>query len=614
MEENNNIEKEVEQLEVLEPEETLEPIMENVEPVQPEPAPQVPQEIINQMNSEPAPQIVETVNEPAPTMPQQPVVEPVQEEVVEPPMENIEETPTVETPVPPVMNNAEPVPPIMNNETSAEPVINNEVSAAPTEPAPPVQQPAFSMTPDPNVKLEEVEEKKKKSPKIFIIGAVAVVVIGVLFFLYNSVFQNKKVIVQKEITTIFDSFINTVKEIDKQTIDIDFDKDKVGVEGSLSISSNFKSQEIDLSKLKDYSFKYNGVIDKSSNKLSGSITLNKKDNPYLALNTFMNGKTLFLQSEELYSKVLKTTLDKEIKDYDFNSLEMNKITTLLEKTRDIVKNSVNEKDIKKSTVSKDINGKKQSVNKVSYSLNYVQLVKDIINGYIKDKEVLKILSDISGEEVDDIKESLQEELKYIDDSDEVIMIDSYHDKLTSSVKLIEISREGLVFSITKLNDLEKFSYKLDDQELLIGSYDKKKEELKFETTTEDNRMEFVLKKKKENSYSISMTAVIDESRYSLEATIDNKVTKDTIENNAEVTLHLDVDGEKISTEIKSTSKLSKAGTVKEINGASAVDVNSITEEDIYAIENNLLTKVQSILMDIMPGYFDSINMRLQDDF
>ena len=261
MEENNNIEKEeVEQLEVLEPEETLEPIMENVEPVQPEPAPQVPQEMMNQMNSEPAPQIVETVNETESTMPQQPVVEPVKEEVVEPPMENIEETPTVETPVPPVMNNAEAVPPIINNETSAEPVINNEVSAAPTEPAPPVQQPAFSMTPDPNVKLEGVEEKKKKSPKIFIIGAVAVVVIGVLFFLYNSVFQNKKVIVQKEITTIFDSFINTVKEIDKQTIDIDFDKDKVGVEGSLSISSNFKSQEIDLSKLKDYSFKYNGVI------------------------------------------------------------------------------------------------------------------------------------------------------------------------------------------------------------------------------------------------------------------------------------------------------------------------------------------------------------------
>ena len=194
------------------------------------------------------------------------------------------------------------------------------------------------------------------------------------------------------------------------------------------------------------------------------------------------------------------------------------------------------------------------------------------------------------------------------------MIDSYHDKLTSSVKLIEISSEGLMFSITKLNDLEKFSLKIENKEVLIGSYDKKKEELKFETTTEDNRMEFVLKKKKENSYSISMTAVIDESRYSLEATIDNKVTKDTIENNAEVTLHLDVDGEKISTEIKSTSKLSKAGTVKEINGASAVDVNSITEEDIYAIENNLLTKVQSILMDIMPGYFESINMRLQDDF
>ena len=549
MEENNKIEEEqIEELEILDSEESPKPPVENVEPVQPEPAPQVPQEMINQMNNEPTPQIIAAYDQEnfnMPNIPKEQTAEAPTENVVEPPKENIQETPVPNTEVPPVVNNPE----------------NGVTETETTQPEPTPQQP-FSMTPDPNVKIEEDlgEEKKKKSPKALIIGVVVLALLGGLYFLYNSIFQNKKVIVQKEVTTVFDSFIKTVKELEKQTIDVDFDKDKLGVEGSLSVSSNFKSPEIDLSKLKDYSFKYNGVIDKSNNKLSGSISLNKKDSPLLSLNAFLNGKTVLFQSEQIYNKILKTTVDQELKDYDFNSIDTKNITILLEKTRDIIKNSVNEKNIKKSSVSKEINGKKQSVNKVSYTLDLNQLEKDLINGYLKDSEVLDILSDMSGIEVKELKEQLNESLKYFGDDKNEILIESYHDKLTSALKLIEVIQEekgfdgsnySTVFSITKDKDIDKFSLKTADTEIFTGFYDKKKEEFKIETSIPETRFELVLKKNKENSYSLNMNMAMDEIRFSVESTFENKVSKDSVENNAKVSINVDVEGEKINADITS---------------------------------------------------------------
>ena len=615
MNENNN---QIEELEPTLDSSTPNPVVQeessvtNVEPVQPQPEPQIPSGMIDQVNKQEEPQIIASYDQGASTpqpIQQTPVEQtiqseavptPVNNDVIEPPMENIEES-SVTSSVPPIVENKE-----------------NEVVSPMNTP-----QPTFSMEPDPNIKLDDEEEieNKKKQPKALIIGIGVLVLLGLLYFLYNSTFQNKKVIVQKEVTTVFDTLIGAIKEIDNKKLDIDFDKDKVGVEGSLNVSSNFKSTEMDLSKLKDYSLNYNGVLDKNNNKLSGSISLNKNNSKLLSADTYINGKTILLQSAEIYNKIIKTTMDKEIKEYDFNkTLETENITILLEKTKNIVKNSINEKNITKTSVTKEINGKKQSVNKVSYKLDLNQLEKDIMNGYLKDEECLKILSDISGEEVKDIKELINESLKYYGDEKEEILVDAYTDKFTSSLKLLEIvkelggSKNSIVFSVTKNTDNYKFSLKATNEELLTGYYDKKKEELKVESSSDGARLEAVLREEKEDSYYLSINMAAENNRFSVEGTIDNKKTKESLENNTKVSINADIDGEKINADITSTYKISKSGTIKELNEASAIDMESIPDEDYNVIEGNLLEKVQKIIMDIMPGYFESINMRLTENF
>lgn len=615
MNENNN---QIEELEPILDSSTPNPVVHEeslttkVEPVQPQPEPQIPSGMMEQVNKQEGPQIIasydqeQSASQPTEqttvdtTTQSEAVPTPVNNEVVEPPIENIEESAKTVS-LQPIIDNKE-----------------NEVVSPMNTP-----QPTFSMEPDPNIKLDDEEEveNKKKIPKALIICIGVLALLGVLFFIYNITFQNKKVIVQKEVTTIFDTFIGAIKEIDNKKLDIDFDKDKVGVEGTLNVSSNFKSTEMDLSKLKDYSLKYNGVLDKNNNKLSGTISLNKNNSKLLSADAYINGKTLLFQSAELYNKIMKTTMDKELKEYDFNqTLETENITKLLEKTKNIVKNSINDKNITKSSVTKEINGKKQSVNKVSYRLDLNQLEKDIMNGYLKDEECLKLLSNISGEEVKDIKELINESLKYYGDEKVEILVDAYTDKLTSSLKLLEIVKElgdannSIVFAITKNSDNYKFSLKAANQELLTGSYDKKKEELKVETSSYGMRLEIVLREEKEESYYLSLNMSAENNRLSVEAKIDNNKTKESLENNTKVSINADIDGEKINADITSTYKISKSGTIKELNEASAIDMESIPDEDYDVIEGNLLEKVQKIIMDIMPGYFESINMRLTENF
>lgn len=314
---------------------------------------------------------------------------------------------------------------------------------------------------------------------------------------------------------------------------------------------------------------------------------------------------------------MKTTLEKELKDYDFNNtLDTNKIIKLLEKTRNIAKNSVDDKNIEKSSVTKEINGKNQSVNKISYKLDLNQLEKDILNGYLKDEECLKLLADLSGEEVTDIKEDLSEVLKNTSNEKNEILIESYHDKYTSSLKLVDIIKENksfdnskntTVISITKNPNNYLISFKNDDKEILSGTYDKKKEELVLKASEEGNKIEFVLKKEKEDTYSINVDVTMNDTHYSAAATFENKKTNNSIENNVKVSINFALAGENITADITSTSKIAKSGTIKELEESSAVDIDSITEEDYYQIQYNLYEKLQTIIMDIMPGLVESMN-------
>ena len=598
---NNMNNNQIEELEPILDSSNTNPIVQeasptvSIEPVQPQTEPQIPSGMIEQVNNQEEPQIIATYDQTTSVPQETPQPNPTNNVVVEPPKENINESPENSS-----------VPPIISNKETENP---------PTEYT---QQPTFSMEPDPNIKLDDEEEpdQKKKTPKALIIGIVVIALLAVLFFLYTSIFQNKKVIVQKEITTVFDKFIGSVKELDSKKLDIDFEKDILGIEGSLNISSNYKSSELDLSKLKDYSLKYNGVLDKKNNKISGNISLNK-ENPLLSANLFVNGKSLLLQSEQLYSKIMKTTLEKELKDYDFNNtLDTNKIIKLLEKTRNIAKNSVDDKNIEKSSVTKEINGKNQSVNKISYKLDLNQLEKDILNGYLKDEECLKLLADLSGEKVTDIKEELSEALKDTDDEKNEILIESYHNKFTSSLKLVDIIKENkgydnskntTVISITKNPNNYLISFKNDDKEILSGTYDKKKEELVLKASEEGNKIEFVLKKEKEDTYSINVDVTMNDTHYSAAATFENKKTNNSIENNVKVSINFALAGENITADITSTSKIAKSGTIKELEESSAVDIDSITEEDYYQIQYNLYEKLQTIIMDIMPGLVESMN-------
>ena len=148
--------------------------------------------------------------------------------------------------------------------------------------------------------LPKVEPKpKKKAPIILIIIIAILLILGTVFCFYNFYLLNGERIIDNNVKKIFAIINEYADNIDKNTLKYDIDKDVIGVEGSFKVSSDFKNDDIDLTKLKNYSFNYNGVIDDNNNKISSGISLTKNNDSILSIDGYIDNKDLLIKSEQL---------------------------------------------------------------------------------------------------------------------------------------------------------------------------------------------------------------------------------------------------------------------------------------------------------------------------
>ena len=211
-------------------------------------------------------------------------------------------------------------------------------------------------------KVEEIIEKepeivpvpvkpKKKNTGLKVLGIIIpiIMILGIasLFVLPNIFLSGRKVI-EREITAVFNEANRLINEYDKSMLKYDINKDSIGVEGTLTVDSNYKGKQYDLTKLKNYSIKYSGVVDKSKNEASFDLELDKKSASLLEISNYISGNKLMTSLGDVYNKTIITKLSSEIKDINisnFNDTEA--IKKILAKTEKIMKDNINEKDITK---------------------------------------------------------------------------------------------------------------------------------------------------------------------------------------------------------------------------------------------------------------------------
>lgn len=482
-----------------------------------------------------------------------------------------------------------------------EPVINEESQ---------FQQSSISQEQIPD---EEFTRKKenKKIRLTAIISLAVLLVVGGLYLFYNFFLMNEERIIKNETKKVFAFITEKVNKLEKNTFNYDLEKDSIGVEGRLNISSDYKGEDFDLTKLGNYNITYNGAIDKKNNKLSGSIALNKSNNKVLSSDVYMQGKDMLVKLNELFDKTLKRTSDEELKNIGITeSLKYNNIKNIINKTEEITLNTIDKRQLSKKLVQKKINNKKAYYMEVRYKLDVNKYKANLIEGYLEDDKILKLLAEVSGESTKDMKEELEDYKKEIEKStSENTFVDVvlYMDKIMGTVKEVDFiekdNKDEKVINkiiIYKNNDIYTFELENNDKMEKIGTYDLSKKELTLTSKDDYSKTNIVLTEVNDNTINISFNTK-SESLFnvSLSAKINNKKLSNGQKINATVNINYKQAEENIKAKVTNTTTITKGKKPAELKNDNYVEVESLTEEQMNSIYQKATSILESVLKDFM---------------
>ena len=467
-----------------------------------------------------------------------------------------------------------------------------------------------------NQAVESNNNIKKKKSKLPLIIILLILIIGGLFLFYNFYLMNKDRIVKNEIKTIFYLAHEQVNKLDKNTFKYDIENESLGIDGKITMSSNYKSDEIDLTNLNKYNLSYGGVIDKKNNKLNGNLYLNKDNNKVIAVDAYLAGKTLLLNLNEIFSKTLKTSIDTELKDIETTkALKYDNINTLIDKTEKITINNIDKDNISKKYVKKEINGKNDYYTEITYLFDTNKYTVSLLTEYLKDDEVLNILSELSNTKKDDLKERLQEGIDTLKDSkdNKNISFVLYVDKIFGKFNELDIIYKdnefdnGLnyKFEISKNNNIYNFNSKNNDKVNFTGTYDISKKELNVESKGEYSKYNFKFKENSLNNYVVTVNySSGDSSKYTISFDINNEVSSTSQKSNIKVNYNYENGKENIKLELNDSQTISKGANVSELSDEGSVDVKTLTEEDINQINSKTMEIVEKIMKDFVKNEED----------
>jgi len=453
--------------------------------------------------------------------------------------------------------------------------------------------------------------KKKKVPAALIcaILGVALVVLGLVA---PKVFLINKSVVKSEISSVFNMARKRINVMSKNTLDFDLDKDVVGVTGNLSVKSDYKTSQMDLTKLNKYKVTYGGVISKKDNEANFLFKL-AESKDIIDVKGYAKGKNIYVSLGDLYNKILSGDMGSEVKDINFSNTNYKNYDKLLAKTEVILKNNIDEKSITKTKEEKEFSDGKKTYTKISYEIDLEDQYKKLLTAYRKDKEIIKLLSEISGSSEKEIMESLDAAIKpsqtsedqYVTDSysgnyKEKITLNTYLDGFFNKTRGIELISDNTTLLIEV--DGKTYNYKIlsSDKEVVNGVYDEAKKEFTF-NSEEGSKINFNLNWSKKNTINGNFQYSFGNSKYGLVFTLNSIVKGVSMSNTFNGKVSIESGEEKINFEIDTDQTTTKGAKVEKIDTANAVSYDMLSENDIMTIYNNLQQKLGIVMNEIVPS-------------
>lgn len=450
--------------------------------------------------------------------------------------------------------------------------------------------------------------KNGKSKKL-LITIISLVVIGLagiggfIFYKFNS---NPEAIMKDAINDAYKDFSKALEDFEKYDFNFNPLEDSFKMSGELSVGGDL------LKGLENDKIKVEVGLDAKNEKFEASAILDENNKELLNATIFGKNGKLYLKSDNLFDNTYYINDYDFEENFDFSELEsalgemenisLEDIDSIVKSLKDAVIKSLDEDEMEKSKDEIKINGNKVKTTKITYTIDKKsteKFVKSMIKEIKKDDSLLEKIAEIADEEVENIKDLLDEAEDEIDEDD--IFSDMgkgkfsiYTTGLKQDVVRVELVAEGVTIAYNDYKDNFSFEVTSKDDDVnfeIVG-------ETKKDITTIDVKYNketyatFVVRSFTDSyidlDYDINLPEDLVGTEIIAEGSIKLKVNKESdteINGTFEFSLDANVDGEKINVSGKLDYALEIGANIADYSTTNAKE--EMTEADAEKITNTI---------------------------
>lgn len=454
--------------------------------------------------------------------------------------------------------------------------------------------------------LGSVENNKKK-----IIGLVAIVLIIFvsIFGVYKIVFDNPKNVflnaVNKEFKKLGGMFESSLNIKDKETtiIDSSLDFDINVMEGMLTTEQMSLLNEINALGLK-----MDAQYDSKNKQFAYNMNLKYNVSDLFNFGIYGKSNSLYVDLKNYFDKYIEIPFEEYETLFEDENADLENIEYMLNFVKESFLNNLNKKDFVESKENILIGSESIKVNKITYVFTEKKvliLTSNVLEDIKNEDKFIKVLSSMSDEDAEQLKKSIDEtikeinnELKDISDSDVSIEFSVYTKGIMNETVQFSVATNNSNGSKTELwysnyKDTKRISM-LADNDTIISIINSKEKEDTYKTKVTADTLELVINSTK-NSDNWNHTYKLTESESTTSisgefSSIVKEVVKDKeYTNDIKFTASLGMEGMEdlitISFVNNSNLKLNQAVTLP--NLSDSVVYSSLTEDEINKIIENI---------------------------
>lgn len=434
-------------------------------------------------------------------------------------------------------------------------------------------------------------ERNKKSKTKFIIGGLLIVIaIGIgLYFGYKKLNNDPVSIYKDSINNVYKSLNSMLKEYKEKSVDLDFYKDPIQYNLDFKLESNIP----ELANFTNLNYHIGLGLDYSKEQMNFELGIKDKNETIVsALLAYINN-TLYLKSDELFSKVLN--LDEQEAIFD-TSIKINnpdagispeELDIILKEMKTILIDSLDKDKFKTEDSKITINDKEYKGKKVSYILdeeNLKRTISFIKEQILKNDKLKDALVAVLGIDKSELESTLNEATEINDASDTIIVL--YTDNLNNVIAGEFLVENIKLISFNCVNKEFNLIMEAEGQALTISKDKNDLVNVKFNDGATDI-LDLLIENKKYDNIKIDYRINIEGSTYS--GTIEEtniKRTTDNISSNIKLTFNTSVLGNPINLSLTGSSTLSKKN-IESIDTTGSIKIDDMTEAEAGEFLQNI---------------------------